>query len=371
MLEERLSHTYGQLTIGGYASRSTRPSSSIYPSIPSVPPSTVGNYGGAESFYTGNAAPPSEAYNYPQSTYDSHASPQSPQAIYARGPPSSATYASGIPPDYQGQQQATYLPQRTTSIQGYAAAPAQRNESGYFADHTHQTYAPQGQTLQQGIPTVPSYQASQPPVSPSTNQNTSYYQAGHHPGPSYQQTQPSPQISQPSPELYHQPEPFQQAMPQQAIPQQAMPQQTMLQQAMPQQAMPQQAMPQQTMLQQAMPQQAMPQQAMPQQAMPQQAMPPQAMPPQAMPPQANQQLTQQYPQPQQTFPKHQSFQSPPTQQQGYRQSLQPSPSILQPAHQASRPYLQMAAYTQDSFPTAPSHQPQPKPVIVEEALIEL
>src|ERR1700733_13308935 len=63
MLEERLSNTYNQHTIGGYNLPPQRPTSSIYPSIASSTPAASG---AAENFYTGSQT---EQYGRPQSTF--------------------------------------------------------------------------------------------------------------------------------------------------------------------------------------------------------------------------------------------------------------------------------------------------------------
>ena len=87
------------------------------------------------------------------------------------------------------------------------------------------------------------------------------------------------------------------------------------------------------------------------------------------PVQSSQQSTNQQPQSvsQQPLPQfNQPQQVPP--QQTYWQT-QPQHSMPpQNWHQATPP--QQASYTQDSFPTAPQHAPQPQPVPVEESLIE-
>ncbi|MCJ1369529.1 Vacuolar protein-sorting-associated protein 27 [Loxospora ochrophaea] len=72
--------------------------------------------------------------------------------------------------------------------------------------------------------------------------------------------------------------------------------------------------------------------------------------------------------PPQTQPQLQ--QQPSLPQQEYWQPPQAQPSFSQqPAPQPNIPYPTMNTYTQDSFPLAPNHQPQPK--AVEESLIEL
>ncbi|KAJ8062871.1 hypothetical protein OCU04_008125 [Sclerotinia nivalis] len=64
MLEERLSNTYNQHSIGGYNLPQQGATPNMYPSIPSNAPN---GSGGAESFYTGNSQ--RDPYAHPQSTY--------------------------------------------------------------------------------------------------------------------------------------------------------------------------------------------------------------------------------------------------------------------------------------------------------------
>ena len=67
-------------------------------------------------------------------------------------------------------------------------------------------------------------------------------------------------------------------------------------------------------------------------------------------------------------PQQQSY--PPSQHQQQHSYWQPQQTpALQPPQSYNAPYPSMNTYTQDSFPTAPNHQPQPKQV--EEQLIEL
>ena len=79
------------------------------------------------------------------------------------------------------------------------------------------------------------------------------------------------------------------------------------------------------------------------------------------------------PEQQQNYPPQQHVvrsqaQPPPQQPQPYWQQQQ-NISTVQPSSNYRAPYPSMNAYTSESFPAAPSHQPQPKQV--EEQLIEL
>ena len=172
MLEERLSHTYSQHNIGGYAANKGRQASSMYPSISSNAPSAPSAPNVAESFYTGNALPAQDNYSYNQRSYSQYP----PQG----GPPQSTP----VP----------YAPQRTSSHQGYNPQPQQQNPNPSAAD--------------------PSYA----PVSPITNGTASFYQSGPpQPPEAVYPMQPPPadasaRPTQPSPEAYHTAQPMQPQM---------------------------------------------------------------------------------------------------------------------------------------------------------------
>lgn len=92
------------------------------------------------------------------------------------------------------------------------------------------------------------------------------------------------------------------------------------------------------------------------------------------PAQSPQQFTHQQPQglPQQPLPQFNQPQQGPAQQapsqQPYWQAQSQNSMLPQNWQQAPPP--QQASYTQDSFPSAPQHAPQPQPIPAEESLIE-
>ncbi|MCJ1397490.1 Vacuolar protein-sorting-associated protein 27 [Xylographa trunciseda] len=301
MLEERLSHTYGQHSIGGYAAIPSRSSSNMYPSIPSNVP---GGPVSAESYYTGNPSAPPEGYGYPQS----------PNMTYDRGPTVNAmNYGSAMPPmAYPPQQQRSY-PQRTPSYQNYPQSPTQRNDTGYFQDPNMQGSSSQGPPSQQPAQSPQLYSSNQPPISPSGDPAASYYHdGGNLNNLAYQQPQAPSEQSYP---------PFQTVYPPQQYTQQ---------------------------------------------------LPPQSQPTQQK---TNPQPLSQQPYPTQQPQYQQQYEPPPpgSQQDYWQQQQQQNSSVGQPPPmpQPNAPYPSAnTSYSQDSFPTAPSHQPQPK-LVVEESLIEL
>ncbi|MCJ1430921.1 Vacuolar protein-sorting-associated protein 27, partial [Xylographa pallens] len=302
MLEERLSHTYGQHSLGGYGAIPSRSSSNMYPSISSHAPNGPT---GAESYYTGNTSAPPEGYGYPRS----------PSMTYDRGPPVNAmNYGSAMPPAAQPAQQQRSYPQRASSYQTYPQSPAQRTDTAYFQDPSMQGAASQGPPSQQPTQSPQLYSSNPPPVSPGGDPTASYYHdGGKLNNPTYQQSQAIPEQGYPQSQTVYQPQQYPQKPPPQAQP---------TQQQSNQQPLPQQPYP-------------------------------------AQQPQYQQQYEPPPPGPQQDYWQQQ-------QQQQNAAAAQPPP-LSQP----NVPYPTMnASYSQDAFPTAPTHQPQPKPV-VEEALIEL
>ncbi|KAF4630905.1 hypothetical protein G7Y89_g7239 [Cudoniella acicularis] len=297
MLEERLSNTYNQHTIGGYNLPPQRPASTMYPSISSNAPNGAG---GAESFYTGNAQP--EPYGRPQSTY-SYAPP--PQQYNKRASVANPGYTApereqvpggygNYPPPQQQQQphRQAAQPQRTPSWQ-----PSEPTNASYLSQQTGYTSdnAPQQQVPSPMVaPSQPSsnYAPTEVSIPPSADPNASFY---YNNTPQAPPPQPVPEQSNsqyqptPSPQQFHA-----------SAPQPQSPEQFKRQ---------------------------------PQKVQEHHALPPQA-------------------QPQQQTPYWQT-----------QQQAAPPPQAWQ------TPAATYSGYTQDSFPSAPHHAPQPK--VVEESLIDL
>lgn len=136
MLEERLSNTYNQHTIGGYNLPAQRPTSSIYPSLSS----NISGNGPAENFYTGNAQP--ESYGRPQTTYSYAPSQQPPSFSATPGP----TYPN---PEQRSDMYAQYPPQ---------AQPPQLQQT---------------QTWQAPVPSATSFATQQPTYTPENGSQAS------------------------------------------------------------------------------------------------------------------------------------------------------------------------------------------------------
>jgi len=297
MLEERLSNTYSQHTIGGYNLPGQRHTSNTYPSMP---PNLPSGPGGAESFYTSSQQEP---HGRSQSTYN-YATIQQYPNYDKRASVAASNY---VGPDQRNGKynQIPSQPQRSGSYS--MPSPYPQQFSGPATEVLQQDTAHGPTPSQQQLPFAP----SEPLMASSADANVSFYygnapqnqQAPPHQGLQEQSQTPYPNIQSP-PQRHHLLHPAQSS--QQFTPQSLAPHQQP--QGIPQQPLPQYNLPQPGPSPQAPPQQAY------WQAQLQNAVPPQ------------------------------SWQQAPTATQNN--------------------------YTQDSFPTAPHHAPQPQPVPVEESLIE-
>ncbi|KAI9691136.1 MAG: Vacuolar protein-sorting-associated protein 27 [Bathelium mastoideum] len=360
MLEDRLSSTYNQHPSRAYPSStySSRPMSSMYPSLPTGAPDGQNT---AESFYTGNAPIPA------QPSYPPYQNPPSPyQSLNKRATIHAGSY---------GNQLSRSNSQYGQSFDNRYNGPPQQQTPGPVYQQLPEQPPPMGRrNSSQQYPSQPSapYPPSQTPNSP----NTAYYYGEQAPqNPDYLSQAPGTQIAptvmpngqamvpQPSsPEQYHQTQPPMQPPSAQYSPQAQVkppqPQYPLQHQPPPQEQPPYaQVPPPQHQQQPSMP----PAQYISSPPQPEHSeLPPQQYYQQPQPLQQQQPPQPQPPQTQQLPPAPQATQVPQvTHQQPPQQWSAPAP--------AQPPYAQQ--YTQDSFPSAPQHQPQAK--AVEEALIEL
>lgn len=216
MLEDRLSNTYSQHSLGGY--NLPQQQSNIYPSISSGP-------GGAESFYTGNAqpqitSPPAYGQYGAQAAYG-QAPPQQ-YGEYEHRPSSVANPYPNLNQRQEQQQQHQYQQQPQQS--GYAqqsqhfnpsepsSTPADPNAAYYYANG-QQAQQPQPLQQQQTGPSDPnqsyfpqSQQAPDPNQQPHANLQS--------PPPDQYQVSPMPQYSQPGQNSYQSVQSSQQQTPQ-------------------------------------------------------------------------------------------------------------------------------------------------------------
>ncbi|KAH8601454.1 hypothetical protein B0O99DRAFT_667842 [Bisporella sp. PMI_857] len=326
MLEERLSNTYNQHTIGGYNLPTQRTSSGIYPSISSNGPN------GVESFYTSNGQP--ETYTRPQSTYYAH--PQQQRSAYDKrasvsnpGYPAADqvvdSYSHYPPHSQHGQPQGVGtrlnndVPQTPTPANPGFSAPDHRNDN-------HNQYQAQHNQSQQLHSATPWNASGTTPV-PYANQSSAYTLEN----PMKQET-PLNQSSQP---------PSNYAVSESALTPPAEPHQSFYYNKQSHQA----PVPQSIDQKPQYPPTQSPQQF--KSAVSQKLSPPQNFTQQSAPIQT---------------PSGLSAHHQPSYWQAQPQNP-PMPQGWQPQGTSS------SGYTQDSFPSAPQHAPQQK--VVEESLIEL
>lgn len=274
MLEERLSHTYSQHTVGGNRSHAPHLTPSIYPSIPSGPP--TGN-SGTESYYNMQNSSYADQYTRPRVDYQGYSQRQPSYTQYNSDPHRTTTaYAHA-----DGSSPGGLNPSYVTSPQRLLHSPATKQDPAY-----PQGNAPQGYQQHQDYNTLP--QAQTPSLPPH-------------------QTPLMPQPADSAVAYYH------------GTDEQVSPPQSHYQQNQDSSYAPSLPSPEQT-------------QAPPTQSS-QNSVPPQ------------QQQSGYWPQP------TNALQSP---------QFYPQQGV---AYSSNQPY------TQESFPSAPQHQPQPK--AVEESLIDL
>ena len=265
MLEDRLSNTYSQHSLGGYRSQPAQ--TAMYPTIPSDPST---RQGGTESYYNMTGAP-RNAHSTPQYQYTEYPPSQTSYTQRERAPSNTASV-------YERSQHDAQIPQRASSLQSYPQSPASQRQDSYTYPNAAQEYQQYPKPLTQPSPQTPVRNSLQ-------DASAAYYNS------SSQQ-----QVSPPQP---HPPQQADQSLGSAPSPEQNY--QNVAQQQPRYPGLPQQIMP------------------------------------------------------------------TPQQQQPYWQQLPPQTIPQTQIH--TTPYPSAISFTQDSFPAAPNHQPQPKQV--EEQLIEL
>lgn len=206
MLEDRLSHTYSQHSIGDYR-KSMPQSSNMYPPIPSELPR---GQSGAESYYNINGTSHVDSYTHvrPQAEQNSYLPPQSPYSQQDRIPPTPSSHYITTPSKIQQQTypSATQA-QPAPSFQSYPQSPSSSQDIHAFHNNQYQVYqqAPPaihqlsgGQQIGQPLHVQQSYwpqsQQQQPP--PPTQQEATL--------PQHPQVDTQPSLSYPSMTSYTQ-----------------------------------------------------------------------------------------------------------------------------------------------------------------------
>lgn len=202
MLEERLSHTYSQHSLGGYVLSKQPTARNMYPSIPSEP--SPRDQGGTENYYNIQPSAYADPYQRPQAGYRHSSQPQA-YGQQDRVPSRSAsTY--GIAPLVDHASYSEPNATHATNQQSYPQSPTQSRARTSFQDSQYH-----------GIP-HPQVQAPAPPppqtptMPQAADPATMYYHGGQEQispqQPYHQQRQGSFSApSMPSPEQAHQPPP--------------------------------------------------------------------------------------------------------------------------------------------------------------------
>ena len=315
MLEERLSKTYGQLSLGAYRTNAPRTSSTLYPSIPAEP---LGGQYGAEDYY-GVQVPLQSSTEYQPGTISNYPPSSSTAQFQYNRVHSSSTpgYSAMSPRSHQRSYPNEYTLQRAPSFQGYHQSPIETPGATYYSNDRHESYhQQQDQTIQSQTIAASSSHAHPPNETNSQDQPANYYLNGPNYAVPTPQLVPHPAAPSFNPSIVS---PVQQNQPQSPTPDTATFQ--TVQQSRTQQLAQQGFWPQHSPSQHHLQQEANP----------------------------SRQLV-----------------AKPNVQPNVQPSLQPN---VQPNLQPNLAYPTINSYPQDLFPSAPQHQPQPK--VVEESLIEL
>ncbi|KAL8832375.1 MAG: hypothetical protein Q9191_000294 [Dirinaria sp. TL-2023a] len=171
MLEERLSHTYSQHTLGGYWPNGTPVTTNMYPSIPSEPQH---DRAGTESYYNMQSSSYVDAYQQPPAGYQEQSQPHSPYAQYNRAPHRSSSA-------YNPATQEDSVQYNTPS------APYSVNNQSYQQK--------QSDLNNSQIPTPSMAPPQTPTITPAADPAAMYYHSNNE--------QVSPQQQQPPPQQRH------------------------------------------------------------------------------------------------------------------------------------------------------------------------
>ncbi|KAL8850738.1 MAG: hypothetical protein Q9221_004306 [Calogaya cf. arnoldii] len=173
MLEERLSNTYSQHSLGGYRANVQQPSSNIYPSIAA---DNSNRHTGTESYYNINGPSFAEPYPQPQSSINHQPQRQPSYNRHDRG--SADTYGAEQISQAPWAHQHGLNQHRGASVQGYSQAPSNMNNTPYYSEGPNQPYSqpldprPAAQAPTAGHEAVP----HTPRLSHPDQQVASYYQ---------------------------------------------------------------------------------------------------------------------------------------------------------------------------------------------------
>ena len=187
MLEERLSHTYSQHTLGGYRPNGAPMTTNMYPSIPSEPQH---DRAGTESYYNMQSNSYVDPYQRPPAGYQEQPQPHSPYIQHDRGPHQpSSTYNPATRGD--GVQYNNPSAPRSVNHQSYPQLPTPRQDQSYGQDIQYQSYQQkQGDASHSQMPTPSMAPPRTPTISQAADPTAMYYHGSDE--------QVSPQQQQPA-----------------------------------------------------------------------------------------------------------------------------------------------------------------------------
>lgn len=196
MLEDRLSHTYSQHSIGDYR-KSVPQSSNVYPSIPSELPR---GQGGAESYYGINGTSHLDSYAHARPQADQHIylPPQSPYSQHDRILPAPSSHYIATPSKNQQHAFQSATPaQSAPSFQSYPQSPNSGQDLHAFHNNQYQSYQQRREHAGQPHLQASSVQSAQTPTIYPAESTASFNTIGHSQDPLQQPFhQPGPQASE-------------------------------------------------------------------------------------------------------------------------------------------------------------------------------
>ncbi|KAL8821230.1 MAG: hypothetical protein Q9223_000696 [Gallowayella weberi] len=135
MLEDRLSSTYSQHSLGGYRTPTQQPSSSLYPSMTAEVNSR--RYG-AENYYNVNGNSFTDPYSQSHPTLQHQPHRQTPYNQHDRG--TENFYGASQASQSEWAQDNGPNQHRTPSVQGYPQSTPQQNNTPYYSENQQQPY---------------------------------------------------------------------------------------------------------------------------------------------------------------------------------------------------------------------------------------
>ncbi|KAL8782749.1 MAG: hypothetical protein Q9213_005127 [Squamulea squamosa] len=200
MLEERLSSTYSQHSLGGYRAQVQQPPSNIYPSVSA---DTDHRHIGAESYYNMNGNSFSEPYSQSRSSIGHQPQRHPSYSQHERGPVYGAEQASQA----QWAHQNDANQHRAPSVQGYPIIPY-ANNTPYYSQSQNQSYqqpldpqtVPEASTMgHEAVPQTPKMSHPEEQVAsyyhgdaPNVSPQQSYMHSQQGSDPNYAPSLPSP-----------------------------------------------------------------------------------------------------------------------------------------------------------------------------------